>query len=218
VTTLYNRIAGQSLDRLAGLSDGVFAIAMTLLVLDIRLPPHEGIHSDAALWNVLIDLGPRFLMWLMSFLTLGIFWVGQQTQLDHMQHSDRDFGWLHLGFLAAATAIPFSTTLLAEFITLRTALIVYWANILLLGTMLYASLSYACNAKLLKPDLTEATARAMQKRILIAQALYAVGAALCYFGNLWSIAFIVLVQLYYVIAPGQRQTAAADPTEPPATD
>ena len=75
----YNRIAGQSLERLAALSDGVFAIAMTLLVLDIRVPEAVSISSEGDLWRALSGLSPRFLVYLMSFLTLGIFWNGQQV-------------------------------------------------------------------------------------------------------------------------------------------
>ena len=76
----YNRIAGQSVERLAALSDGVFAVAMTLLVLDLRVPATEAIRNEHDLWHALLGLSPRLLMYMMSFLTLGIFWVGQQTQ------------------------------------------------------------------------------------------------------------------------------------------
>ena len=53
MTTTYNRIAGQSLERLAALSDGIFAVAMTLLVLDIHAPSMEAIHSEQDLWRAL---------------------------------------------------------------------------------------------------------------------------------------------------------------------
>ena len=64
-------------------------------------------------------------MYAMSFLTLGIFWVGQQTQLNHLERADRDLAWLHIWYLAAVALMPFSTRLLAEFIEFRTALLVY---------------------------------------------------------------------------------------------
>ena len=68
----YNRIAGQSIERLAALSDGVFAVAMTLLILDVHVPI-EARNSEHDLWMALLALGPRFLVYAMSFLTLGIF-------------------------------------------------------------------------------------------------------------------------------------------------
>lgn len=123
--SLYSRVAGQSVERLAALSDGIFAVAMTLLVLDLRVPTSEAIHSEHDLWHALVGLSPRLLIFLMSVMTLGIFWVGQQTQLNHFARSDRNCAWIHIAFLCAVCLIPFTTSLLAEFIHYRTALLVY---------------------------------------------------------------------------------------------
>src|SRR5579872_5972366 len=117
--TTYNQIAGRSVERLAALSDGVFAVAMTLLVLDLRAPAVEAVHSEQDLWRALGALAPRLLMYVMSFLTLGIFWVGQQTQLNHLARSDRSLSWIHILFLFAVSMTPFSTTLLAGFTAYR---------------------------------------------------------------------------------------------------
>lgn len=136
--TSCNRIAGQSVERLAALSDGIFAVAMTLLVLDLHVPVAAAIHSEHDLWRALAALAPRLAMYLMSFLTLGIFWVGQQTQLNHLARSDRDLTWIHIAFLFAVTITPFSTMLLAEYPHYRAALLAYWFNILLLGVVLMA--------------------------------------------------------------------------------
>ena len=140
-------------------------------------------------------------MYMMSFLTLGIFWVGQQTQLNHLARSDRSLSWIHLVFLFAVSITPFSTMLLAEFPAYRLALIVYWLNILFLGTALYFSWLCATDKKLVKHDMPAEVPIAIRRRILIAQALYAFGALLCVFSTYWSIGFIVLVQLNYAIAP-----------------
>ena len=197
----YNQIAGQSVERLAALSDGVFAVAMTLLVLDLRVPAMESIHSESDLRHALLALSPRLLMYLMSFITLGIFWVGQQTQLNHLARSDRSLSWIHISFLFAVSITPFSTTLLAEFPRYRTALLAYWINILLLGTTLYFSWSCAMGTGLVKDDISKEVPAAIKRRIVIAQAFYAFGALLCIFSTYWSIAFIVVMQLYYAIAP-----------------
>jgi uncharacterized membrane protein len=137
----------------------------------------------------------------MSFLTLGIFWAGQQTQLNHIAEGTRDLTWIHLGFLFTITFMPLSTRLLAEFITYRVALGIYWMNILLPGAMLYWSWTYAMRANLIKPDTAEDVRASICRRILIAQSLYAAGAALCFISTYVSIAAIVMVQLNYAIAP-----------------
>ncbi len=193
----YNRIAGHSVERLAALSDGIFGVAMTLLLLELHVPAKELIHSEADLWRALAGLAPQLVVYLMSFITLGIFWVGQQTQLNHLSRSDRHLTWIHLAFLFAVTLLPFSTRLLAQFITYRAALLAYWVNILLLGLMLYVSWRRATRAGLVKEDISREVQAAICWRIVIAQALYAFGALLCVANTYWSIGFIVLVQLNY---------------------
>jgi uncharacterized membrane protein len=199
--TSYNAIAGQSVERLAALSDGIFGVAMTLLLLELHVPAKELIRSEGDLRGALAALAPQLLVYLMSFLTLGIFWVGQQTELNHLERSERHFTWIHLAFLFSVTLMPFSTRLLTEFINFRTALVAYWANILLLGALLYLSWGRATHASLIKSDTLPEVPAAICRRILIAQSFYAFGALLCIFNTYWSIGFIVLVQLYYAIAP-----------------
>ncbi len=196
----YNLVAGQSRERLAALSDGVFAVAMTLLVLDLHTPVASTVHNERELLSALLVMAPRLLIYLGSFMTLGIFWVGQQTQLNLIERSSRDLTWIHLAFLAGVTLMPFSTALMAEFITLRSALVIYWANILVLGLILFASWRVAVSYKLLgntEPELI----RAVERRIVVAQTLYAAGAALCVISPLLSLAVIVATQLVYVIGP-----------------
>jgi uncharacterized membrane protein len=199
--SLYNRIAGRSKERLAALSDGVFAFAMTVLVLDIRPPDAGEVHSERELWQALIVQAPRLVPFVMSFMTLGIFWVGQQTQHDALSHTDRSYTWFHIAFLMAVCLLPFSTALLAEFITFRYALVIYWVNLLLLGLLLLAGWYRAKCFGLVKKDAPPDIDNAFIRRLVVAQSLYALGAALCVFSTWCSIGFIFAVQINYVIAP-----------------
>lgn len=199
--TLYNRIQGRNLERLAALSDGIFAVAMTLLVLDLHIPTSSLVHSERELLAALAVLGPQWVAYGMSFLTLGIFWAGQQTQLDHIETGTRDLTWIQLGFLFSITFMPLSTRLLAKFITYRLALGFYWRNIFVPGAMLYWSWSYAMHAHLVRQNTPDEIRGSICRRILIAQTLYAAGAALCFINTWVSIGVIVLVQLNYAIAP-----------------
>jgi uncharacterized membrane protein len=208
MNTSYNRIAGQSLERLAALSDGIFGVGMTLLVLDLRLPITASIHREADLAHGLTAIAPQLIMYAMSFMTLGIFWLGQQTQFHHLAHSDRHLVWIQFAFLFAVTGMPFSTKLLAEFHAYRLALLVYWLNILALGGALYASWRYAIHRRLLRPDVSVDVIAAITRRVVYAQCFYAFGALLCLVSVRASIGFIVLVQLNYALAPAtwrQRQ-------------
>jgi uncharacterized membrane protein len=137
----YRQFSGQNLGRLAALSDGIFAVAMTLLVLNVHVPLATLVHAEQPLWaggawqsegqllRALAPLGPQLLTYFMSFLTLGIFWAGQQTQLNHFARSDHRLTWIHLSFLLAVVLMPFSTDLLAGYITYRLPMAIYWSYI-----------------------------------------------------------------------------------------
>jgi uncharacterized membrane protein len=197
--TSYNQITGRSLERLAALSDGIFAVAMTLLVLDLHVPASELIHSQGQLWHTLAEATPQLISYVLSFMTLGIFWNGQQAQLNSFSQSDRHLSWIHIAFLFAVSIMPFSTRLLAGFISYRSVLIAYWANIFVLGAVLFASWRYAIRAGLLREEITRERQCAVKRRIVVAQGLYAFGAGLCFFNTYASIVFIILVQLNFAL-------------------
>jgi len=211
--TSYHRFAGSSLERLAALSDGVFAVAMTLLVLDLK-PPSVRKRAQSPIWSsapggsehalvhdLLHNVAPRLLPYAMSFLTLGIFWVGQQTQLESFTRSTRALTWIHLTFLLAVTLMPFSTGLLAQDTTYRAAMAVYWLNLLALGTLLYISLRYADRAKLVRAETTDEMRAALRRRIVIYQVLYALATLTCLINTYLAIGLLVALQLNSVIAP-----------------
>ena len=198
---MYNRLAGSSVERLAALSDGIFAVAMTLLVLDLHVPSSDSVHGEGGFAKALCTLTPQIVTYLMSFLTLGIFWNGQQVQLNYLDRGDRHFTWIHLAFLFGITLMPFSTKLLSEFISNRGALLLYWGNILLLGVILFCAWRYSVKAKLVPGETVKDIQGVVERRIIGAQALYAVGALLCVINTYVSIAFIVLVQLNFAVAP-----------------
>ena len=211
---IYNRIAGQSLERLSALSDGVFAIAMTLIVLEIRIAAPGAIHTERDLAMALVTLAPRLSMYAVSFLTLGIFWVDQQTQLNLFARADRNLAWIHIAFLAAVAITPFSTMVLGQFITFRVALGVYWLNVVLLGATLLWSWSHARRAGLAKPEVSDEVSGAMIRRIVVAQTLYAAGAALCAINTYVAIAAIFLVQCGYAVGLHWQPFPGRAPTEP----
>ena len=121
------------LGRIVGITDGVFAIALTLIVLEIHVPSQSAVHSERELIAAVAALAPRFLTYVMSFLTLTIFWFGQQAQHGLIERADRRLATLHLLFLGFIALLPFSTDLLADFLEYRTAVLFYWLNLLMLG-------------------------------------------------------------------------------------
>ena len=98
--------------RLEAFSDGVFAIAITLLVLEIVVP-HIEEHGD--LGQALLDLWPSYLAYATSFLTIGIMWINHHTVFRQLGEVDHRFLFINLGLLMCISFVPFPTTLLADY-------------------------------------------------------------------------------------------------------
>jgi uncharacterized membrane protein len=94
--------------RLEAFSDGVFAVAITLLVIEIAVPTGED------LWHQLKDEWPSFAAFFVSFWVIGIIWVNHHGVLDHLKRANRGVLYLNLLLMMTVVFIPFSTALLAE--------------------------------------------------------------------------------------------------------
>lgn len=197
----YNDFAGSNRARLEAISDGIFAVGMTLLVLGLAVPAVKEVSSEGDLGRALGNLFPSIVTYFMSFLTLGIFWVGQQTQLSKVERANRTYTWIHLIFLMTVTLVPFSTQLLARFHWSRLALIVYWLNIAVMGIVLLIALEYGLRSRVFPEDHRETVARFFRRRVIAAQSLYLVAMLLCFVDTHLSIAAFVAVQLNFAVAP-----------------
>jgi uncharacterized membrane protein len=212
VTNAYPQIAGQSVSRLEAISDGIFAVAMTLLVLDLAVKGTGVAHGQHPLWTAgpgserpplheLRLLVPKVVPYVMSFMTLGIFWVGQQTQLNHVERANRQLTWMHLTFLSAVTLLPFSTRFLSAYLTYRTPFLVYWLNLLLLGSLLYATQAYASRTGLFKPETTADVRTALRRRIWVYQLSYLAALGISVINTYVSLGVFVALQLTAIISP-----------------
>ena len=205
----YNRFTGQSLEHLTALTDGLFAVAMPLLVLDLRVPVSTAglAYSEHGLGGALLRMGPSFAAYLLSFTMLGTFWLAEHTLLGVLGRCDRTLTWISLGFLFVVSLLPFSAALLAHYVHLRLAVGVYWLNILLLGVGLEWVARYGRKA-FVPGDDQQARARltTFRRRILAAQTLYALAALVCLISTTASVIALALVQLYFIVSPRRPRT------------
>lgn len=218
----FDQITGLSLDRIKALSDGVFAISLTLLVLDVSIPLHDQIKSESELAQAFVRLTPKLLTYFLSFVTLGIFWTAHTSQLHFIQKSDRNFNWLNLFFLLFISTMPFTTAFLSEFIHFKFAIGLYWLNLFIIGAMLFWILYYARQHHLLQPHQPAQNdiIKAMKKRGIVAQSLYAIGAAFSFINTYLSIAMLIAVQLFFVFGLSKlrsRKTTPARAAKPRTT-
>jgi uncharacterized membrane protein len=141
------------LDRLIFFSDAVFAIAITLLSLDIRLPSVGGNVSNADLARLLLSIWPKYLAYIVSFLVIGLFWMGHHRKFRFIRRYDNTFIMLNLVLLMAIAFIPFATSILSEFGN-RTATIFYALTMVATGLVSFAIWQYAWHSgRLVLADL-----------------------------------------------------------------
>jgi uncharacterized membrane protein len=122
------------LERLTFFSDAVFAIAMTLLVVEVKLP-HVAAPTDAALGQALLDLIPDYVAFLVSFLVLARFWAGHHTLMGQLKASNNRLLWANLMLLLAVAFMPFPTAVVSQYSPLRTGIGFYAGWLLLLGLL-----------------------------------------------------------------------------------
>ena len=195
--TQLNQTAGLTTTRIEALSDGVFAIAMTILVLDFLIPtnlnPEELIKNLAHLW-------PHFIAYYLSFIALGIFWVSHSTQFYWIKRSNRSFLWLNIYFLLFIALIPFSTLILGEYSTQEIAIAIYGLNLIICAIFLNFQWNYATKRnKLTSNNLSHSTVRLIKMRTWFAIILYAVAILFSPISTTISIVIFLIGQVLAII-------------------
>ena len=118
--------------RIEALTDGIFAVAMTLLVLDLKLPETLAGIDDAGLREALLALLPKLESYVISFLVLCVFWLGHHRLMHLVRGVDQLFLWRNLLFILFITFVPFTTSLMGEHRDLDDAPLVYGVNLALI--------------------------------------------------------------------------------------
>jgi len=137
--------------RLEALNDGVFAIVITLIVLELRVPDVPA----GELRDALAKLAPALLPYALTFVTLGMLWFGNRTQSEQIRAADHPYVWLNLLFLGVIALIPFSAALLSRYPTDRTAVMIYGIHLCAASLVHAISWVYATfRPALLKPEIS----------------------------------------------------------------
>ena len=179
--------------RMEALSDGIFAIAATLLVLDLAIPK---VSSDVS--RSLLEQWPTYLAYLVSFATIGNAWLNHSVITEYLERADAILLRLNLVLLFFVSVLPFPTHMLAEYISSenaeRVAVTVYGLNLLAIGAFTSLTWHYAVAEHLVSRDNSEDDVRAISSKLDPSLASYAVAIGI---GLLWP---QVAVVLYLIIA------------------
>ena len=187
--------------RLESLTDGVFAIAMTLLVLDLKIPKvSRDLIASGSLAHALFGLWPKFLSYVMSFAVLGLYWIGHHGYSHFVKRSDRWYLWLNLFFLMFIVLIPFSTALLGDYHSEKAAVMVYGSNFVGMGIAFYLQWWYATRRHhLVGPGLEPEVIRMGKLRILRGIVLYMCAVLVALKSPQASLVLYVLIPVTYIL-------------------
>lgn len=130
-------------NRIEALTDGVFAIVMTLLVLELRIPEIAESAVAVELPKGILELWPKFVSYIVSFVVLGIMWISHHRTFHYIKRSDSTLLWVNLAFLMVVALIPFSTSLIGDYATAQFPFVVYGIHLFLIFLMRFILWTYA---------------------------------------------------------------------------
>lgn len=194
---------GLAKSRIETLCDGVFAIAMTLMVFGIKVPIVAGVMGSPDLADALLALWPQFVTYAISFVMLGVFWIGHHNQFHYIRRTDRVLLWINITFLMFVTAIPFSTQVLGQYRSQPAAVVFYALNLALVGFILYGQWWYATvNRHLIDADLDPVFTKLVGNRILLGCLLLLLSIAMSLISTRLSLLVFSAIAIFYII-PGR---------------
>ena len=161
-------IRGFEKNRLEALIDGIFAVALTLLVLDIKLPENIAYADNDALWARLLSLERHFVIYIISFIVIGMYWIAHHIQFHFLRYTDRSLIWINMLFMLLISFLPFATDLIGDNETLVLPCVVYGFAMLALSGLSYWHVEYlARHPWLASPELTSLVVGLLRRRIAL---------------------------------------------------
>jgi uncharacterized membrane protein len=197
--------------RIEAFSDGVFAIAITLLIIEIGVPHLDEEPPGTTLPQALFGLWPSYMAYVISFLQIGVIWANHHNRFRFIERSDHGLLFLNILFLMCVAFIPFSTALLAEYLD-GAAAERETAGVVYAGTLAVTAISFtllwlyaAVNRRLVDRNLDPFLLRAMTRRYLLGMVAYLLVFLLAFANVAASLALIVALALLFVLPePGER--------------
>lgn len=185
-------------NRLEAFTDAVFAIVVTLLVLDIRLP--EGTTAQNLEDNI-VHILPALATYVLSYLVVGLYWVFHHRASQWFKSADTTVLWLNIVYLMFIGLVPFSTSMLSEFTFTSWAILFYGFNLLAITLAGFAIVQYMYHHKqLLKGDFTRQIYIAQRYQYAKIAALYTVGIFFGFIDPQISIYIYVFVTAYLILS------------------
>lgn len=191
-----NSEAASSTERIEALSDNIFAVAMTLLIVNIRVPQNHGIDDAAHVWALIVPLWHHLRAFSLSFLIIGLFWVAHHRVFMLIERSDAGLLLINLALMGFTVLTPLSTGLLGQFDGSRVALTLYGINIMCISLALQGAWWYATfRRRLVDPQLEREVIRRNTLRNMLVPAICVVAIAVSFVSPKMSLLIYLLTPL-----------------------
>jgi uncharacterized membrane protein len=185
--------------RIETLVDGVFAIVMTVLVFNFHTPLKDAV-AKFGLAHELVNLAPNLLGYVITFIIIGVFWVGHHNQYFYIRRADRVLLWINIFFMMAVAMLPFTAEVFSEYGHDRVAIIVYNINLILAGLVMFTHWWYATRDHHLLGQKIEPRVRSVvSRRILTPPVMYLLAILVSLVSVDLSIVIDILVPIIYVL-------------------
>jgi len=188
------------LNRIEAFSDGVFAIVVTLLVLELKVPTLHDRTSTSELSHQFVDLAPKFLSWLISFIIVCKFWLNHHHLLTFARHATYGLVWLNSIFLMGQAFIPFPTALMGEY-SMNPLAVGLFGIVMAANTLLFIALQSYIIRNLIRPEMVGAVVPHLTRKSFAGVVSYLFGVAATLFNVHVAFVLYALTPLFFVTPP-----------------
>jgi uncharacterized membrane protein len=188
--------------RIQALTDASFAVAMTILVLEIKIAP--GLDHHGLIDYLLTEIKPALLIYSLSFIIIGAFWIDSHYHHNLITKTDRFSSWANIFFLMFICIVPFSSNFLTHYLHDRSSIIFYALNLICVNLCHWLMLTHSWKKDFIKPHISTRTYQNIKKRIMIPVLLYFAIIPLSYFLSKWVI-FLFIAPLLFQIFFGRSE-------------
>ncbi len=190
--------------RLEMFVDGVFAIAITILVLELQVPALQ--NTNLAVLHYIAEIIPEIFGYFLSFFLLAVFLNSHHRQFRFIKETNANFWWLNILLLSLISMVPFSTSLLTGFGGITTAVIFFNLNMFFAGMALFFIWEYAQRADLIKKDTEPETRRLIRRRNLAIPIISLIAIGMAFISpNLSNLAYLLLFAVIPILTRLERK-------------
>lgn len=184
-------------NRIETLADGIFAIAMTLLVLGISVPNLPSSTDPQVFSAYIFSIIPEIFVYILSFILLAVFWLNHHVFFV-IKKSDIALLWINIFFLMAIAIVPFTTSLIGKYGKFQLSVLLFDLNMLIIGILFYSIFAYAARQDFMA-ESAKKNARNIQRSNLILPILAVIAIIISFFNPIWSVFIFFLLPITFTL-------------------